>query len=150
MEAIIYFSSLWLALWVEKDLEFPLLCPHFPPSGPRVARRSHRVLSDMDQFRDLPLRAAFPSRLVMPTRKALLTGNVEGQGPASFLSGPSCKPSAERASERARLAEGGMTPCPSTTSHSPSALPQTPSQVVLTFHKITSLDEKNVYSVQDS
>lgn len=91
MGSIIYFPCLWLALWV-KGLEFhrtlpPLSTFRSPVSPPR----NHESLLDLDQFRDLALWAADPSLLVMPAWKASLTGHVEGQGPASFLSGPSCE-----------------------------------------------------------
>lgn len=122
MGSILCFPSLCLALWVEKGLESPCTLPPLSTSGPHVAPRSHGVLSDVDQFRDLTLRAATPSPLVMTAWKALLTGNLEGQGPASFLSGPSCEPGAEQA----RLTEGGVTLRPSTTPPSPAALPLMP------------------------
>lgn len=43
-----------------------------------------------------------------------------------------------------------LLPCPSMTPLSPLCLLQMPGQVVLTFHKIALLDEKNVYFTQDS
>ena len=43
-----------------------------------------------------------------------------------------------------------MTRRPSMTPPSPSSLPESPAQVVPTVRKISLLDEKNVYLIQDS
>lgn len=108
---------------MEKGLESPCTLPPLSTSGPRVAPRSHGVPSDVDQFRDLTLTAATPSLLVMPVWKPLLPENLEGQGPASFLSGPSCVPGAEPRERASKAYEGEVTPFPSMTPPSPSALP---------------------------
>ena len=72
----------------------PHPCPHFPPSGPSFTPRSHEALLALDTFRDLALLAADSFLLVMPAWEASLTGHLESQGLAFFLSRPFCKPGA--------------------------------------------------------